>query len=286
MARPQIQGLKYFPFDSNIFSDRKIKRLLRTFGTKGFTVYAFLLCEIYRDEGYFMEWDDDVAFDVSDAIVGTSEDLIKSVVNSCFDWKLFDKEIYDLHGVLTSSGIQKRYLKATTRRTVQVEKYLIIESVNEDNETKTGDIVTETQKNDSESTQSKVKKSKVKENTPLPPLEKKPSKRKKRVQPDALQFPFTSPDFLNAWNGLVQTPKWRKKEHSALQLALNKLSRYEEAFALELIDIAHTNGNQGIVYPNTDEQYQRWKKFKTKNPDGLDIGQKHNQSKNKRECNW
>ena len=166
MSRPKIQGLEYFPFDSDIFSDRKIKRLLRTFGTKGFTVYTFLLCEIYRDKGYYMMWDDNAAFDVSDAVVGTSEELVKNVVNGCFEWDLFNKSMYEKYGVLTSKGIQKRYLEVTKRRTCNIEKYLIPETGTKVSVTGTKVSATETPGNGTESPQ--TKENKTKENKRYP----------------------------------------------------------------------------------------------------------------------
>ena len=35
MARPIKESLSYFPLDSDFFSDRKIRRLLKTFGGEG-----------------------------------------------------------------------------------------------------------------------------------------------------------------------------------------------------------------------------------------------------------
>jgi hypothetical protein len=162
MARPISQGLTYFPFDTNIFSDRKIRRLLRTFGTKGFTIYVYLLCEIYRDKGYYMMWDNDVAFDVSEAISGTSEELVTNVVTQCVEWGLFDEKIFNECHVLTGSGIQKRFKEVTKRRVVDVDNFVIPATKTDIPVTKTKNTETETPKNVTDGTQSKEKKSKEK----------------------------------------------------------------------------------------------------------------------------
>lgn len=102
-------------------------------------------------------------------------------------------------------------------------------------------------------------------NIPLNPPEEKlkvdPGKNKKEVA--ELKFPFSSENFMTAWRQLVSTPKWKKKIPYTLQLALNQLSKYEEEFAIKLIDAAAANDWQGVVFPQTDEQYSKWKSGRT-----------------------
>ena len=86
---------------------------------------------------------------------------------------------------------------------------------------------------------------------------------KEYKEKDRLSFPFISDAFLSAWNLLVQQPKWNKKTISALQLSLNKLSKYDEEFAIELIKLAIERGWQGVVFKDTDEQYDEWKAVKS-----------------------
>lgn len=83
--------------------------------------------------------------------------------------------------------------------------------------------------------------------------------KEKRAQPDALQFPFTSPSFLKAWTDLLMLAKWKKKPMSAIQASLDQLSRYEEKFAIKLIENATAGNYQGVVFSDTDEVYQKWK---------------------------
>ena len=59
MARPQKLGLDYFPFDGDFFADRKIKVLFARFGCVGVAFYLYILCEIYRDKGFFVQCDDE-----------------------------------------------------------------------------------------------------------------------------------------------------------------------------------------------------------------------------------
>ena len=69
------QGLAYYNVDTDRYSDRRIKRLKKAFGGVGIAVYDYILCEVYRDKGCGLEWDDDTAFDVADYF-GLKESLV------------------------------------------------------------------------------------------------------------------------------------------------------------------------------------------------------------------
>jgi len=88
----------------------------------------------------------------------------------------------------------------------------------------------------------------------------KGSKGKKKEQPDGLQFPTCSPEFMENWTKLVAMPKWKKKMPLSLQMSLDKLAKYEDAFAVDLIKRAIEGDYQGVVFPDTDESYQKWLK--------------------------
>jgi len=90
------------------------------------------------------------------------------------------------------------------------------------------------------------------------------SKPKKQTQPEALQFPFTGPEFLKAWNEIITLPSWRKKPLSALQKALNQLSKYDEEYSVKLIEKAHAGNYQGVVFDDTDEKFLKWKQQNVK----------------------
>ncbi|WP_430811287.1 MULTISPECIES: DUF6291 domain-containing protein [unclassified Carboxylicivirga] len=112
-----------------------------------------------------------------------------------------------------------------------------------------------------------------KKSTPKSPKRGKP--------PMKLDFPYSSDKFMKSWDQLLTSPKWKKKIQAALQISLNKLGKYEEAFAIELMDDCFSAGWQGVVFPDTDEKYQKWLKNKGK---GLKPGQKHYQPSNNRKC--
>ena len=80
MARPKKQGLLYFSFDTDFFySDRRIKALRARFGNDGIVLYIWILCEAYKDKGYYLIHDDD-CIDNMVTDLGLTEGFIKQVM--------------------------------------------------------------------------------------------------------------------------------------------------------------------------------------------------------------
>ena len=161
MARPTKKGLDYFPLDVDFLSDLKVRRIIKACGKEAVHILVALLANIYRDEGYYVLWDDDLAFLVADE-VGTKEGTVEELVKKAVQVKFFDKDIFDKYSVLTSKGIQNRYILATKeRKKVELEfKYLLTNEVNRSNISINGRNNSVNQGNNQ---QSKVKESKVKE---------------------------------------------------------------------------------------------------------------------------
>ena len=107
------QGLSYYAVDTDRYADRKIKKLKHSFGCSGLAVYDYLLCEVYRDRGCVLEWDEDTAFDVADYF-GLKVTTVKEVVKYCGAVGLFDAELLS-RGIITSEAIQKRYVEMCNR---------------------------------------------------------------------------------------------------------------------------------------------------------------------------
>lgn len=107
------QGLNYYNVDTDRYADRKIKRLKHAFGCSGMAVYDYLLCEVYRDRGCFLVWDEDTAFDVAEYF-GLRVNTVKEIVAYCGVVGLFDAGLLS-RGMITSKAIQKRYLEMASR---------------------------------------------------------------------------------------------------------------------------------------------------------------------------
>lgn len=164
MARPTKKGLDYFPLDVDFLSDLKVRRIIKACGKEAVHILVALLANIYRDEGYYVLWDDDLAFLVADE-VGTKEGTVEELVRKAVQVKFFDKDIFDKYSVLTSKGIQNRYILATKeRKKVELEfKYLLTNEVNRSNISINGRNNSVNQGNNQQSKEKESKEKEIKE---------------------------------------------------------------------------------------------------------------------------
>lgn len=129
MARIAKSGLEYFPFDIDFFQDIRIRKLIKRQGGKAVTVYALLLCLIYKN-GYYMQWDDELPF-IGSEMSGFDEAYISEVIKTCLSLGLFDKTLYETEQILTSKGIQVRYctIQRLNKRMSRIDKYSLLDEM-------------------------------------------------------------------------------------------------------------------------------------------------------------
>ena len=236
MARPKAKGVEYFPLDVGFLSDLKIRKIMLSCGASSIAVLIYIFAAIYRDEGYFMNVkDDDIALIALDTNLDT--DYVKNVINRACEVGLFSFRIYDNFRVLTSEGIQNRYLKITERRK-SVKINADINLVNVDmmytetmvNVAETIVNVAETPVNVYKSTQSKVKESKVK----VKESKVKESKEKNTViQNDVFSTWFNT--FGDISSFIKETLEMLTEEYGPEQV-------------VEAIEITHDRGKTSIKY--------------------------------------
>lgn len=128
MGRKIKRGLDYYPVDVDIASDIKMRKLLKRCGGQAYTVYAFLLCLIYKN-GYYIELDEDLPFILSEQ-TGYSEEYIGQVIDCCLDIDLFNKTLYAGDKVITSRAIQERYslIRRLTNVKNPIDEFSLISS--------------------------------------------------------------------------------------------------------------------------------------------------------------
>ncbi len=115
MARPQKEGLDYFPLDTDMdIKDDKIQLVEAKYGITGFGVLIKLLMKIYS-EGYCYQWGENEGLLFSKR-VNVDINTVNDIVNDLVKWGMFDAEIYKKYSVLTSNGIQKRFWEVAKRR--------------------------------------------------------------------------------------------------------------------------------------------------------------------------
>jgi Domain of unknown function (DUF4373) len=166
MARPIKGGLDYFPMDVDFFEDDKIQLIDSEFGEKGVLIAIRLLSKIYKENGYYYQWGYDECLLFSrNAGKGIVPSLVGEVLNGLIRRSFFDKGVFEKFKILTSNGIQKRFLEAKKRseNLVLIQDILLINTEMPVNVTLTRLNATLTADNVHIGTQSKVKESKGKE---------------------------------------------------------------------------------------------------------------------------
>ncbi|CUQ26335.1 bacteriophage-related replication protein [Bacteroides thetaiotaomicron] len=113
MARISKPGLDYFPLDVNFFQDRKVRRISNRHHAAGIAALTFLLCLIYKEKGFYVAWNQDTLFDISQEVCCEEEEM-QAIIDDCLSVGLFDTYIYKEYGILTSQAIQEQYHKIIT----------------------------------------------------------------------------------------------------------------------------------------------------------------------------
>lgn len=181
-------GLDYFELDCHM--DEKVELIEAEYGLKGFAIIVKLYQSIYSGFGYYCEWTPDISVlwarrmgvshgvdsmndsgnldfvdDKTCALPGFPNNLINNVVAASIRRNIFSEELFSKYRILTSSGIQKRYLNAVSRREkVELKKEYLLISVDKNMKNVVINSITADRNpvNVDGNTQSKVKKSKVK----------------------------------------------------------------------------------------------------------------------------
>jgi hypothetical protein len=247
MARPNKQGLEYYPNDVDIHDDDKIALISSKFGAIGEAVIWRLFCKIYKN-GYYYEWGEDECMLFcrwSGGIFNTEQ--VDKIVSECISRDIFDSGIFNRFGILTSRGIQKRFIKATNeRKEVEIKEDLwlidipnsarfnVIPPIN-------GVIPPINQEKQPIKTQSKVKESKVKES--------------KEIYSD---FSFVDDAFKNTFLSWLEYKKNRKEPYKTQQTLeacyrkLIRLSRGDPDVASQIIDESLANNWSGFFELKTN----------------------------------
>lgn len=116
-GRPLKQGLDYFSLDVDFFQSAKVKRIIKAQGFQSTSVLICLLSNIYRKNGYYLKWDEDMPFLIADELgVGAGERMVTEVLSKALSVDFFDAGIFEEYGALTSEGVQERFFTAALRR--------------------------------------------------------------------------------------------------------------------------------------------------------------------------
>ncbi len=257
MGRKFKEGLDYFELDCQM--DDKIKLIQAEFGLKGFAVVVKLFQRIYGERGYYCEWNEDsiLLFTSENGLSSENKFLIQDITEACIRRGLFSEKLYREYGILTSHGIQERYLNAVSRReSVKLEKaYLLVDVVKNNISVDRNKInVNRNGENADRNEQSREEKSREEKEKIL---EKKAASQVRGVTLMKLieerQF---SPEVTGALKEWVMYKKEKRQGYKeagfrALLTQVEKMAaKYGDAAVIEIIAQSMSNGYMGITWEN------------------------------------
>jgi DnaD/phage-associated family protein len=108
LARPQKEGLDYFPHDTDATSDEKLEAMRALHGNDGYAFYFILLERIYRTSNGELDVSNISKRAAIISKVGVSPEKFNAMLEDAFELELFDKAIYEQKQHITSNGIKKR----------------------------------------------------------------------------------------------------------------------------------------------------------------------------------
>ena len=86
-------------------------------GAPGFLVYFYLCQRAYGSHGYYYSWSyDDAATTARKIGGGVGSETVRQTVSLCLRIGLFSDKLFAEHGIITSRGIQKRYVIGMSER--------------------------------------------------------------------------------------------------------------------------------------------------------------------------
>ena len=222
--------------DVGFFSDVKIRKIARACGPNAASIIICLLCNIYRDNGYYILWDEDLPFFIADE-VGVSEGCVKEVLTKAIQVGFFDVDKYSAYGILTSAGIQKRFIDITRqRKEIEINNDFLLDISGKGvNHVKNSINHVKNSINTIDNRQRKVKESKVKGNNippDIPPCGE-PAAEAKGWRDD---FEVYKSDLNEAFNKILADRDFienRQKYHPNVDIRLSLRKAYEDYWSTE-----------------------------------------------------
>lgn len=141
MGAKSKEGLSFFPVDINIFKDPKIlmaQEIIDPEGNLPFCRFCVpyvairILKEVYEN-GYYKVWNKSICLEVVSEIGnGLTYNLLMKIINSFFEVEFLSHEMFLKYNVITSHGIQKRWLGIMknyrrTKKSIRPELLLLTE---------------------------------------------------------------------------------------------------------------------------------------------------------------
>ena len=133
MARPTKQGIDYFPLDVD-FDDETELFLAEAEPGYGLSVMASLFQIIYKNHGYYVEYDHQLLAKIKKRCYVPIE-KIKKIIEQMVEYSLFEKRLFEDKKILTSKGLQTRFfIAAKKKKEIKIiSKFMLISVSDYDN---------------------------------------------------------------------------------------------------------------------------------------------------------
>ena len=119
MGRPIEESLPFFTHDSDARRDRKAKLFISETGFAGWGFYWSVLEDAYNNK-YYLPWSEEDQYmyvaEFNCSRFPIEFDDVSYLIERACRWKLIDRELYEEFQILTSGAMQRRWLKASSRR--------------------------------------------------------------------------------------------------------------------------------------------------------------------------
>jgi hypothetical protein len=255
MARPKKENAEYFSHDSGMRNDPKIKALRRRFSI-GYSVYNMFL-EYLTDCSFFEFEMNDLQYEILAGDFDVETETLIQILDYCVKIGLLERQ----NNVFFSNGLKKRLQTVLDKRNNSKNKFL------NQKPTEKAKEVHESVVSVTETTQSKVKESKVKESIVL--LKKEP--KEAIIEVVKIQYPFFTENFKTQWQlwKVYKSKEFNFKYKSieseqAALTELSNLSQKSEKKAIEIINQSMAKGWKGFF--ELKNNTQNGKQFNNSGP--------------------
>jgi hypothetical protein len=240
MARPQKQGLDYFPHDTDASNDEKLEAMELKHGLTGYALYFKLLERIYRQANLELDVSDAETLQILSRKWHISTKNLTGMIGTAVRLGLFDKDAYLSAKILRSSAICRRASGILEKRNSMKQRYLDLKEHVSDAETIPETGVSAEFLSDKDKDKDKVKdKEEIKET-----ITKETIQKKEYVLPDWIK--------QETWDAFLEMRKRIKKPLTdyGCQVAIKKLRKLKDEGQNpnEILDASIMNSWQGI-YP-------------------------------------
>jgi hypothetical protein len=96
---------------------------------------------------------------------------------------------------------------------------------------------------------------------PVDTNKKKKNNKNDNNEKKEIELPFSSQDFLDVWNVLINQPKWSKKTVDALKASLKILEKHKEHIAIGMMQKCIASGWQGLFELSDKESAELEKQY-------------------------